>query len=420
MRESLPRGMDVTLYATAQENGLFFNVIASDFSKKHVEHLFWRTSYPHLDFLYPQWWKKKDIVLADDFWWESLKMAEKLFKWDIIDSHKLFLLPNEGFGKGISGVYGTFYPHAKIRQPLATQKGVILQSTATHDIESSGLQLTQHFNEKLVIIVLNFLSVDIYEYTPKSIGNARKWDSKVTKVSFDSPMEFLDRIVSKRFMSFLSSDLPQEHVFNSVMNYLYWKPAVTSSDQARDMVRAVYTEMIAELVAYTGISNAKRGHLIVTGEVPSFMADKAYTELLCIDGLGISGVWSMYVDTYALLLPMLLRSQHEEMPLPMIIPSSDVMVIPTQLSERDIVKAVVDKKEYLATSGNIYRYKIESYVQKAEISLPKEQVTFSLPTGVKFKSLVVDARKWPVVYGPTPASNASRVPAWLQRLKMSL
>lgn len=420
MKDTLPRGMDVTLYATAQENGLFFNIIAADFSKKHVEHLFWRTSYPHLDFLYPQWWKKKDVVLSDDFWWESVKMAEKLFKWDIIDSHKMFSLPNEGFGKGLSSVYGTFYPHAKIRQPAVNQKGVMLSGTAAQDIQAAGLQLTQHFSEKLVIIVLNFLSVDIYEYTPKTVGNARKWTADVKKVSFESPMEFLDRIVSKRFMSFLSSDLPQEHVFNSVMNYLYWKPAVTSSEQARDMVRAVYTELLAELVSYTGIGKAQKGHLVVTGEVPSFLVEKQYTELLCIDGLGISGTWSMYVDTYALLLPMLLKSQHEEMPLPMIIPSSDIMVIPAQLSDRDIVKAMVDKKEYLATSGNIYRYKIESYAPKAEITLPKSQISFSLPTGMKFKSLLVDARKWPVVYGPTPASNVARVPAWLQRLKTML
>lgn len=411
---------DVTLYNSITENGLFINLLVTDFAKKHVEHLFWRTSYPMLDFLYPHWWKKKEIFSENDFWWEAHKVAEKLFNWELMGFNRILKIPNEGFGSGITDAFIVQHPNAKVDMFDYNQKDVTVRRLQDTHITETFHDYLEDFEDKVVIIVLNFLSLSIYEFTPKYLGIAKKWEVKNTKVSFNSPTEFLDRIVSKRFISFLGTDIPVEHIFNTIMNYLYWKPAVTSSEETKDIFRAVYTEMFAEISSYTTINDSHKGNIILTGEVPAFFNDRAFCELMIVDGIGVSGTWAIYTDPYALFIPMLLKTQaYGRMPLNMVVPSAETWVIPQKVSDRDIVKTIIDDKEYLATSGNIFRYKINSYSKNIHSTLgkDKERMSFSMATGMKIKSLVIDSRKWPVVYGPSPSSNIARVPAWLQRLK---
>lgn len=411
----IQKALHASFYSTVGTNGIYHNLISADYTNKRVEHLHWKTSYPLVDFLYPQWLTGN--VKNKDFWWESVKYVQDQFKWQITSVGKTFFTPVEQFGVGVSDVHVMIESDEFVPEIPKTQENIIFAKTKELDLKRAFTKYLEHFSSKVVYIVLNFLSVDIYEFTPKGKAPTLRWDMKKTSVRFDDPKNLLDRIASRKFMSFVGINQPEEQIFNTFMNYIYWKPAMTSSDLVKDIFRAIYTELLSELVQYTNIAKVSEGMVVLSGEVPAFFGEKQPLELMTVDGLGLGGTWGIYIDTYHLLGPQLMKTlDMGVLPLQMIIPSTDVWIIPHRLADKDVVKATINLKEYLATSGSLFRYKIENYGPQIESEIHGIDHSMKVPEAMKLKSIVIDARSWPIVYGPHPANNHGRISEWLHRL----
>lgn len=193
---------DAALYTSFLSNGIYINLIVADFTRKHADHLFWRTSYPMLDFLYPYWWQRADLAQNDDFWWEALKMAGGLFHWELTSSGKSLKLPYSGYGSGISGAYIVTAEDAKVQPHITLQPNIFSTPENTVSLVKAFSPYLEHFNDKVIFVNLNFSHIDVIEFIPKTVGMARRWEHKVTHVRFQTQQEFLERILTKRFMPF--------------------------------------------------------------------------------------------------------------------------------------------------------------------------------------------------------------------------
>jgi len=413
----MTKASEVFFLVHAMEQGLFFNLVAADYSNLRLDHLHWKTSYPFLDFFYPTWWPKKESYGKDDFWWSAIKNAEKEFSWNIISTNRIFK-SFETFGEGVSQVQVIKNKQAKIAIPEIFDELVTVQQSDKIDIISAVYPYLSEFTEPLILIQFDFHKVRIDEWIPKTVGSIRKWNHVTVEASFETTEDLLERINSRRFLAFSTQDEAPEAILTNIMNYLYWKPATTSSAKMKDSIRSIYTDILAELGSVSEVKNHSSGHIFVTGEIPALFQDNELISLMIVDGLGISGMWSLYTDRYGVIMPLLNSNSFndQKVSLSMVFPASDIWVIPGSNDRKIVHKVLVNNEEFLGQAGMIQKYAIQKHNTILEWQKNKSAILL-LPKGIKCKSLIIDARLWPVEYGPRPTTNASRLNTWLEQLK---
>lgn len=402
------------LFVSVESNGIFFTLSVQDSAFSDGELHTWKTSYPLGEILQPYWRKRK--TQTSDFFFEACEHAEKLFGWSFMQYKRVFKTPCSGFGEGLSSICALMGDNSPNDILIPTQRSVNVLQRKDIDITSLFLPYLASVSVPVALLELNFDGARIYEFIPKQIGSTRRWEYKTTEFKLNSRDEILNRAVTGRISPYMTFQTSEEDALTAFANSLYWKPAESSSELINDLYRAHAMDILNELSKHVSIIKDRQGILISFGEIPAFIGDPYITQLIINDSFGLNGVWSHYVDTYHLFLPVLASTIPENVRISDIIPYFDHWVIPKVQSDSDVFTIDTPERELLAVSGLMYRYSVKGDIPALTVKRGKTSAEYKLPIGITNRNIIADGRKWPVVYGPTATDNHNKYHSWIERL----
>lgn len=421
MESTAPSARETTLYLSELANGLVFTLALKDLkSGEHEKHV-WKTSYPLLDLLYPHWVPKRTVNTPINFLSQAIGQAGAAFGWKMVTEGGRFIVPEKTFGEGldkvsilceraknglVSGIVSDKFVSVKKREDLSLGK-LLLQ-----DIEGTS--------EPVVVVIANFYSLEIIECIPRMVGKVRKWEYKSSKLQYASEQEFVDMLATKKFLPFVGEHMPEGQIYNTLLNHIYWRPLVTSSHIVRDIWRALLTSQLIELGKYLSIQQFDKGHLYVTGEVPLFVHDAARLQLAAVDGLGLSGAWTVLIDEHYQMLPFLAEGNKNNVFNELSAEKMSLWIIPQVKKQKSIVKVKSGDAEYQGIYGNLYTYSNHVRSHVIEYDVDGQKTSFELPKHCNVASVTIDTREWPVVYGPNTVANSIKIPQWVDRIRKQI
>ena len=421
MQSTVPSGEGTTLYISELANGLVFTLSIRDVGHGEHEKHIWKTSYPLLDLLYPHWVAKQPVNTPIDFFAQSLQKAEQAFGWKLLTDSGRIKIPEESFGDGVTRSVALRESMGNgLLAKLVSDKFVTVTKRETMSIGKELLNHIDSFNDPVVVIIINFFSVEVVEFLPKTVGRNRRWEYKSSKIQFESAQEFVDYLATKKFIPFISEHVPESQLFNTLLNYTYWRPLTTSSQLVKDLWRALMTSLLAELTQYTSIQSESKGHLFVSGEIPLFMNDNARVQLALVDGLGLSGQWTVTIDEHSQLLPFIADTANIDPFKEISIDKCSLWTIPQTKKSKNIAKVSIGSAEYQGVYGNLYTYGNHSIETIVSCQVDADKSEFRLPEWMSVGTVTIDLRPWPVVYGPNTVANSVKIPQWLDRIRKKI
>lgn len=410
-----------TLYLSELSNGLVFTLSIRDVGHGEHEKHVWKTSFPLLELLYPHWVTKQAVNTPVNFLSQSIKKAEQAFGWRLFTESDKFRVPEEGFGEGVNQVRLLSESiNNGIFSKIVSDRFV---TTKERKEVSLGKELLKHidaFESPVVVVVMNFRSLEIVECVPKHVGKTKRWEYKSSKISYESAQEYVDMLVTKKFLPFVSEHVPEGQMFNTLLNYTYWSTLTTSSTLVKDLYRALATSQLVEAGKYTSIQEHTGGHIFLTGEIPLFVHDKPRMELALIDGLGLSGNWTLLVDEHYQIVPFLADEREVDVFSELATEKSSLWIIPQVKKARSITKIKAGISEYQGIYGNLYTYSNQPKIHDFEILIDADKSVLKLPDVVSVTSVTIDMRTWPVVYGPNTVANSVKIPQWIDRIRKQI
>lgn len=410
-----------TLYVSELSNGLVYTLSIRDIGHGEHEKHVWKTSYPLLDLLYPHWVGKQVVNTPISFLPQATRQAEQAFGWKLLSDSGRFRSPEVAFGDGVD--------HTQIFQEnsipgllneIVSDKFVTIKKRKEISLGKELLKYVDTFSEPVVVVVMNFFSLEIIECIPKTVGKVRRWEYKSSKIQYANAQEFVDMLATKKFLPFVGEHVPEGQIFNTLLNYTYWRPLTTSSPLVRDLFRALITSLLVDVSQYTSSQSLSKGHLFVTGEIPLFMHDSAKMQLAMVDGLGLSGAWTVTIDEHYQMLPFLADERGIDVFKEMSAEKSYLWIIPQIKKAHSIVKIKAKESEYQGIYGNLYTYSNHLKCHDFDIDSDSEKSKFSLPKVLNVAAVTIDMRTWPVVYGPNTVANSVKIPQWLDRIKKQI
>lgn len=418
MFSSAPKNDGTTLFISRLAHGMVFTLSLKDTGQGERETHVWKTSYPLLDLLYPHWVPKVSFNTPIDFSSQALEHAEKAFGWKLRSTAKQFRIPETAFGDGISRVV-VYTSEMWTGEEDWQSDGKFISIIRRNNVVLQDLLVKRlnDFSEKVVLVVLDFNGIEIIECEPKFVGTYKRWQYKVSKLAFESVQQFIDHMAAKRFLPFIGEHIPETQLFNLILNHTYWKPVTTSSHMVKDVWRAIITSLLSEMAPYTTLQKSTVGHVFVTGEMPLFMDDPERIQLALVDGLGLTGTWSMTVDQHSLFVPYLIAQREEGTLHEFMGSNTNLWIVPQMKRGSNTVEVMSGKSKYTAFLGNLYTFEIHDSNHEFSYKIGTKNMEVKIPKHMSVKRLIVDARPWPVVYGPNPVANSTRIPQWLDRLK---
>jgi len=420
--ESTARSREgTTLYLSELSNGLVFTLSIRDVGRGEHEKHVWKTSYPLLELLYPHWIKKQAVNTPVNFLAHALRQAEQAFGWKLVNEVGKFRLPETGFGDGVSSV--RVLQSDLVKSPLdevVSEKSVRIQKRNDISIGKELLGKIDAFNETVVVLVLDFFSYEIIECTPRVVGKSKRWEYKSSKIQYKTKQEFVDMLATKKFLPFVSEHVPEGQMFNTLLNYTYWRPLTTSSPLVKDLFRALITSMLLDLGKYGQLHERSQGHVFVTGELPLFMHDAPRLQLSVIDGLGLAGQWTVTIDEHAQLIPFMVDDQDIDVFRELSAENTSLWIVPIAKKSKSIVTVKIKDVEYRGVYGNLYTYKHHPEIHEMSVTVDAKESTTKVPAPIAVQSVTIDMRTWPVVYGPNTVANSVKIPQWLDRIKKQI
>jgi len=177
---------------------------------------------------------------------------------------------------------------------------------------------------------------------------------------------------------------------------------------------------LIDLSQYTSLQASSKGHIYVTGEIPLFVRDSARLQLAVVDGLGLSGTWSITIDEQNQFLPFLADEQEVDVFHELSAEKSSLWIIPQTKKVKSIVNVKAESKEYRGIYGNLYTYSHQPKLHDFEIGMESEKSTYTLPNVLSVTAVTIDMRTWPVIYGPNTVANSDKIPQWIDRIRKQI
>lgn len=410
-----------TLYLSELSNGLVFTLSIRDVGRGEHEKHVWKTSYPLLELLYPHWIKKQQVNTPINFLQHALRQAEQAFGWKLLNEVGKFRVPETEFGDGISAI--RVLQNDLVKSPLdeiVSDKFVKVKKRSELSVGKQLLGKIDTFNEPVVVLVMDFFSYEIIECTPRFVGRTKRWDYKSSKMQYKTKQEFVDLLATKKFMPFVSEHIPEGQMFNTLLNYTYWRPLTTSSPLVKDLFRALLTSIILDLGKYTQLHEHSKGHVFVTGELPLFLHDATRMQLAVVDGLGLAGQWTVTIDEHNQLVPFIADDQDIDVFRELTSENTSLWVIPQTKKPKNIVTVKSEGAEYRGVYGNLYTYAHSPISRAFAIVSNAKEFELKLPESISVTSVTIDMRTWPVIYGPNTVANSVKIPQWLDRIKKQI
>ncbi len=426
----LDRGQDAAMFITVANNGLFFNLVYDNIDTGDVEQFFFRTSYPFSNIIYPFWVDPLKLKDTEDFFKLCLDHFSTEYSWQVIDG-LFWQRPFKSYGNGVTNVKTVVVDKLFAEYPknYISQSPLYKSSVAkVKPLHKSFEKYLKFFNEKVVIVTLDFYSLHVVEFVPKQVKDTTQWQYKITKLEFNTPAKLLNRILKERFLPLMGSDIPRDKMYNMINNWLHYKTATTSEDDFIDLIRSIYSEIIIELIRYTDIFKTQKGFLFITGEVPAFLNKDNVNLLMAADTLGFTGVWAVYIDKFLSFRSFLTANDDDTnnddsnfvVPINVLIPYYDLWVAFEDFKDTDTLNAIVGKDKMVGIKGSLFRYSVDRGAYNAVIEYKKDKIGINLFSTINLRSIILDGRDMPVEYGPYPVNNANRLRLWLQKLDKML
>jgi|GEM_PF-5380546 len=372
------------VYLAELSNGYAFNMIYSNLESFQKEEFFiggTRQKYRSL----------KNFLLH----------CEKEVMWQVLDGSSL-MKPFLRYGVGADS-----YKLYRIEENSEDLGFIGLDSTKLiHSLKINKLMESslKFFDDPVIVVSANFFQLDIAIFTPTYVGAVKRWNYKSYKIDLGSKQELLNRVVKGGYKLFSAEDIPDNEVFNALMNFFIIAPFSTSSVLMKDIFRSVYTDLIVEIAAHLDIKELGKGYLCVTGELACFLGNKSMLELLFLDSLGLRGMWAVCIDNRYAMLPYL---DTGNLPINIIFDNFSLWVSATGSTLKCL------GKEYIFGFNDISKYTLDS----REVSFVLGEESFSPNPAFLFNRLILDSRSVPITYGPDFKSNRFRLLNWFSGLE---
>lgn len=418
--KSAPTREGTTLYISELSSGIVVTLSIGDVGGGQQEKHIWKTSYPLLELLYPHWIPKQQVNTEVDFLSLVLHKSSQAFGWNFLDGARYITMPMSSFGDGVDDVVVVQEKgSARLTNALVAREIFSLTDRTTQKLGELIAAKADIHQSSFWVVVANFTSLEVIECIPRKIGGFTRWEYKVSSLSFATKEQQVEYFMGKKFVPFMASHIPENLLFNTLMNTTYWKPLSTSSSLLKDIWRSMMTSLVAEVGAHTTAAQSKRGTVYVTGEIPLFVQDAAAVQLAIVDGLGLSGVWEVVVDEQYQLIP-LLSNPRVVQPFAQVGGIQTLWIIPQDKTKEKSTKVTLSGIEMMAVHGNMYTYSIPAENNERKIAIDSKPVDIELSSWLCVSQVTIDRRPWPVVYGPNSTANSVKVPLWLDRIKHTI
>ena len=410
------------IYFSIASNGLFATGIDITFSnnkedkssKKRIIKKHWHTSYPLNKIVKPHWYTKKyskfmDAVLhqinkefVHEYFPNGIPVITDDSKNVGADEFIVYSVQNNSYTKELKSMFPSL------------EKQINMFSGADINMPETLHNYLELFTEKVVVLDINFMNITLTELIPKTFAGQTKWAFKKTTLKYNTIDSYIKRVLNKGYLDFFTNITSEPRLHNLLLNHSFYKPATTSSFEVIDFYRAVYFDLISDMVSNSKIAETNGGILIITGELPAFLRSNVSFFLLTLDILAIKGLWAVYIDTYMSFLPLVLHNP-KQMSFGLSTIADKWHIVYSAVGKKipDALPITINNNKYLGIKGQILRYQVNTV---ADIVESGDKNSLYLHPNSYIETLIIDLRKRPIKYGRKLAGNVVNIKEWLTSL----
>lgn len=397
----------------------------------------------------------QDDLSDPTFWKEYFESLEKIFGWEMVNDY-MQLIPLDSEGNGINGIKMIVSDSGldsstilgAVRE-VSKDIQIILTTPTTRKNTLTGI------SQRLGIKDILHLDLNLREFrlsrvfegrTGKSINDLSmdRFEFEEGAIQWRDPNALIEAARSAKLRAFLSSEVKEDILMNTWSNFVFRSSRITTSELLLDVIRSYITVQLLTIRndnkdIFRDIGTTEEGvMLFVSGDLLEILPEKNLV-LSLIDGLELEGaidivfdnnnsteIWGQsYVDgptsTDMVVHAKDLWEQRERL---------YVLGISGKKRDKRAVYTVevegeaVDKEHFFALSGSITTIELPKHISKLLIDSKFEQGAYirdgdkkdsfvSDPSKIEAGRIFVDARHKPVVYGPEPRKNLSKLNEWL-------
>lgn len=381
-----------------------------------------------------------------------LDALSKMWDWEFFRPHSDEVMPLASEGFGLDGlnfyVDGRYYNKKDLLETVRdVSKDISILNIDNNYIQDLLMGIANRLGyEDVLLLDLDLENTYIYrlrrEMATRKLneGNTNGYTFVHGKVELGNDWRVIDVVTSPRVKAFLQYETPSQRLGNMWANYILGEKKFSNSPVVRDLVRSVSTLQTLTIRndrkgEFDRIGDMKYGTLLlVTGDVISQLE---FPELLLsiIDGLELNDSVDMVVDSNLSLYTLGkvysdgiakagylsefndFASRFDHLLLPDVAKTGERKRV---IFSADIRDDRGGEKSVYALSDEISQILLDTESEAAEItgkflkdSSLYSEFDYNLIFGKKkYKSIIIDSRYRPIVYGPDAKSNHIKMREW--------
>lgn len=394
-------------------------------------------------------------LYSKQFWIDYFNSLEETFNWNVFRGGSGEIVEFSSEGSGITGITATIVDRGFSSQNLIS---ALREFSSDISVRMAGQgyikEILEGIAEKLgyddiVWADLNLMDFTVYrlskdkEKRTLNIPIKRSYALSEGKVRWSSKPKLMEAIRSAKLKAFLTMDNPSRRIANLWANFVLSQPSRTSSEPVSDLVRAYSTVQLLSITNDNGEKFSNIGSLVdgtalfLTGDLINVLPT-SHLVMTLLDGLEIRGGTDIFVDRTGLIYTVGKNYSEGVRTTGFIASAPDIfeevyrVLVPEiegKTNERKVIFtgkvnsesgkesdifAVAPEFSQVKLDFEVNRLSIEgTFIKGAYLDNYGEKISFiSNPDKVKYRSLIIDGRYKPVVYGPSPKANRAKINEW--------
>lgn len=403
------------------------------------------TSVDHLAFPVPDDINSEelDLILG-----KGLREWAEEIGWDLVDCEDDVCMLSMCEGECVDGsTLISSKPHTN-----EELRSVVLGTTAVPFDEQSYIDAAASYfhkyeKEQMLYVVLNWDEISVYYVTSRG-RESEKGSEGIVVREMNIDTSSIDDIVESSLSNLVSVSIRRDLLIDLASNMKEKKIVGASSPEVQDVLRAYVTAglfSMKDAVLQTFGMEVEECALLITGDIARVLPE-SHTILSVVDGLQLRGRYEIAVDSENRAIPAAVSAKEKSFvfPLSSVFPRWYLYISTErggggrtgETAFRGMIRSAAQKgKEddvlIVGQSGSIYTFGIPDEGKPGDVYIePARSVYFpnlrvEKVDGRKYlnaqyrdyiRSVVIDCRKIPVVYGPDAESNHRRISEWVRGL----
>ena len=435
-----------------KDNHIFANLAYTDFNTDRSYILTDLTDLSPLKF------RMDDIVFSRSFWFEYFSSLEKVFGWDIVQEswvEDFKFLPFESEGTGLSGIKILLDDNQPFFKNIYSSLNDFSNDIALRVVDKSYMkELLQGLSSRLEYDNILWLDLDIshfsaFTYSKEKVSGGGIFSKRTSvndlfgssSIDWNNEIGLIDSLNSSKLKAFVSADVSSEEMIDKWANFIAHSVDSLSNPLLEDLLRAFTTVQNLTIKANEKLNmegfGKSRSLIICSGKVARILPTK-YLLLSLIDGFELEGEIDMYIDTQEKILSYgknfiegstnqdiyILKKDILEDATKILIPeirthkAKNKVILSASITSQDF-----NRKDIYSINPNLEIFKlpyisnnvvVECELKNNSYINDKTKLEFVSSTGgVVYRSLVVDSRFRPIIYGPKVGDNRNKLQMWL-------